>query len=477
MKKIFLFSMSIIFSASILIGCSKKQEENVSIEIWHYYNGAHKIAFDQLVMDFNETIGLEKGIIVEAFNQGDINNLQDKIIESVEEKVGASKLPNVLTAYSEIAYTLDQREILVDLEDYISNQEINEYIDSYIEEGRLGKGNKLKIFPIAKATEIMMVNKTDWDKFSKATGATINRLATWEGVRKTAELYYNWTDSLTEEENDGKAFFGRDALANYMIIGSKQLEKEIFHVDKGKVIVDIDKDAMRQLWDNYYIPYISGYYASYGRFSTDDAKIGEIIALVGSTTGAVYFPDKVTIGDKDSYNIELLALPVPNFKNTKPHAVQQGAGMVVLKSDQAHEQASVEFLKWFTEASRNLGFSIETGYLPVKKEAYEIAEAEDGFKQEIEKAPKQIQISFPVATGQMEEYDLYVNKAFENSSKARGVLESALETKAKVGREQVKELISQGMSHQEAVENFSTDQDFYDWLYKFGKNLREVVEP
>lgn len=32
-----------------------------------------------------------------------------------------------------------------------------------------------------------------------------------------AQRYYEWTDSLTPEENDGKALFGRDAMANYMI--------------------------------------------------------------------------------------------------------------------------------------------------------------------------------------------------------------------------------------------------------------------
>ena len=77
---------------------------------------------------------------------------------------------------------------------------------------------------------------------------------------------------------------------------------------------------------------------------------------------------------------------------------------------------------------------------------------------------------------QTKEYDLHINKAFGNSSKARYVLESALETKAKADREEIIELINQGLPYQEAVEQFSTDQEFYYWLYKFRKNLRKVVE-
>ena len=53
-----------------------------------------------------------------------------------------------------------------------------------------------------------MLNQTDWDKFASATGASLSDLATVEGVTKTAENYYNWTDGLTDAPNDGKAFFG-----------------------------------------------------------------------------------------------------------------------------------------------------------------------------------------------------------------------------------------------------------------------------
>lgn len=150
----------------ILGGCSKKKNENISLEVWHYYNGTHKIAFDELVLEFNESLGLEKGIIIEAFSQGSIGQLEEQIIESIDGKVGSNKIPNMVMAYSNLAYMLDQRDIIVDLENYIKEEELNEYIDSYIEEGRIGKDNKFKVFPTAKATEILMVNKTDWDKFA-----------------------------------------------------------------------------------------------------------------------------------------------------------------------------------------------------------------------------------------------------------------------------------------------------------------------
>lgn len=447
----------------MLTGCSKKEDDHVSLEIWHYYNGTQKVAFDQLVEEFNLTVGFEKNIIVEAFGQGNINQLEERLIQAAENKVGASKTPNIITTYSEIAYALDQKGMLTNLEAYLTDNEMDEYIDSYIEEGRLGENNQFKIFPTAKATEILMLNKTDWNKFSRATKVRTDALTTWEGLRKTSEMYYNWTDSLTTEKNDGKAFFGRDALANYMLIGSKQLGKEIFLVENDKVTVQIDSDIMRRLWDNYYIPYISGYYTSYGKFSTDDAKTGEIIALVGSTTGVTYFPQNVTLRNEECYDIELLVLPLPNFKNTSFDAVQQGAGMAVIKSNEAQEKASVEFLKWFTEDSRNLDFSKNTGYLPVKKVTYDIF------------LPSKLGNSTSIAMEQTKKYNLVYSKGFKNGGKAREILEKSMQEKAKADRQKVIELMAQGIRHKDAVAQFSTDRNFNMWLTEFQESLVGAV--
>ena len=68
----------------------------VSLELWHYYNGPQKVAFDEMVAEFNDTVGLEKGIIVEAFNQGSTNDLLTKVVDAANKKVGAADIPSCL---------------------------------------------------------------------------------------------------------------------------------------------------------------------------------------------------------------------------------------------------------------------------------------------------------------------------------------------------------------------------------------------
>ena len=69
----------------------------------------------------------------------------------------------------------------------------------------------------------MLFNDTDWQPFAEATGASYDDLATVEGLVDTAEKYYNWTDAQTAAPDDGKALFGRDAMANYMLVAHEQL--------------------------------------------------------------------------------------------------------------------------------------------------------------------------------------------------------------------------------------------------------------
>lgn len=100
-----------------------------------------------------------------------------------------------------------------------------------------------------------MLNKTDWEPFSEATGAKLDDLKTTEGITEVAEKYYEWTDSQTPDvPDDGKAFYGRDSMSNYFIIGMKQMGKEIFEVNDGKVTVNTDKELIHRLWENYYVP-------------------------------------------------------------------------------------------------------------------------------------------------------------------------------------------------------------------------------
>lgn len=454
-------------------GCAKSQknllnkDDPVTLSVWHYYNGVQQTMFDEMVNEFNQTVGMDQGVIVEAFSQNSISELNNAIIASIEEEVGAEELPNLFTAYAETAYLADQAGKLTDLSRYFTKEEQEEYISEYIEEGRLLSEDGLKIFPIAKSTEVMMINKTDWEQFALASGATTDDLATWEGLARTAEAYYEYTDAMTPDiENDGKAFFGRDSLANYVMIGAKQLEHPFANMEgNGTVSLSCDKETVRRLWDNYYVPYIKGYYTANSRFRSDDAKTGDIIALICSTTGAVYFPNAVTIDDDTSYPIEAMVIPVPDFEGKEGCIVQQGAGMCVTCADEKTEYACALFLKWFTEKERNIRYAVSSGYLPVKKAA------NDG--QYIDEVVKEDSISqimadtLYVAIDEINTNELYTAPPFDNSEKVRDFLGDYMAETVAVNREAALQRIGEGEDRETVIASYTDNAAFEEWYEGF----------
>ena len=98
----------------------------------------------------------------------------------------------------------------------------------------------------------MILNKTDWEPFAESTGVTLEDLTTIEGVVEVSRKYYEWTDDQTPEiPNDGKAFYGRDALPNYFFVGAQQLGQPLLKVENDQAHVNADQEVFRKLWDNY----------------------------------------------------------------------------------------------------------------------------------------------------------------------------------------------------------------------------------
>ena len=209
----------------------------------------HSRQLDQLISEFNATEGKEKGIYVEGYTQGSVGDLEKAVSDAVAGAVGAQSLPDIFSTYADTAYAVQKEGKLADLTPYFTKEEQAEYVDSYIQEGYFHDDSSLYLFPVAKSTEIMMINATDWQTFADATGASLDELSTLEGVTETAKRYYEWTDSLTPDvADDGKAFYGIDSMSNYFIIGMKQMGVDLFDVKDGKLTIRADKEKIRRLW-------------------------------------------------------------------------------------------------------------------------------------------------------------------------------------------------------------------------------------
>ena len=337
MKKLRLAAVCmLLLSATVLQGCSANDhgldpDKPITLTLWHYYSGSQKQAFDELVDEFNETQGKKQGISVDAVAKGSISNISADLKSSLEKKVNAPELPNIFAAYGDTAEDMEKAEKLVSINAYMSDEEMAEYVDDYMKDGILHNHDDVNIFPIAKATEVMVINKNKWDEFAKKEDVKLSDLDTWEGLAHVSEKYYTYSG--------GKAFFARDALMNYLNAGSEQLGTPLFTITGYSGSFTVSKETMRKLWNQYYVPFVKGYYTKNGRFASDDMKTEDVIACVASSAGATFFPKEIISDDGTGYAVKYIVRQVPNFEEKKSYAITQGAGMAVSKSDETHEYA------------------------------------------------------------------------------------------------------------------------------------------
>ncbi len=453
-------------SSSASSTASFSPDHPVSLTVWTYYNGDQLETFNKLVDTFNSTVGQEKGITVESSSQGSVNELESTVLDAAEAKVGAEALPNIFSAYADTAYTVDQMGLIADLSPYFTEEERAAYIEGYLTEGDFDGNGSIKIFPTAKSTELLFLNDTDWQTFADATGATYDDLATMEGLVDTAEKYYNWTK---EQTGTGMSLFGRDAMANYFLIGAEQLGCTLFDVKEGKMTLGLTEEVARKLWDNYYVPFVKGWFDAIGRFRSDDIKTGNIIGYVGSSSSATYFPTQVMTSDTESHDIALKVLPAPQFANAvKNVTVQQGAGMAVTNRSEAEVAASVEFLKWFTQPENNIAFAVGSGYLPVTHAANDM----DAIRASGLSLTDKMDAILTGAVEATNTLDLYTPPAFAGGADARNVLSYNLSDLASADRATIQERVDAGQSAEEAEAEFLTDDYFQSWYTAICSKLR-----
>ena len=202
-----------------------------------------------------------------------------------------------------------------------------------------------------------------------------------------------------------------------------------------------------------------GDFAASGRFRSDDIKIGSILAYIGSNSSATYFPTQVMLSDTESHDIELKVLPTPHFEGCEKVSVQQGAGMAVAKTTDAEVEASVVFLKWFTQPENNIAFAVGSGYLPVTHAANDM----DAIHSSGLALTDNMKNVLMEAVDAVNTNELYTTKAFEGGTDARSKLNYSMSDLATADRATVEERLAAGESAEEAEAEFLTDEYFEAW--------------
>jgi multiple sugar transport system substrate-binding protein len=430
----------------------KPDNTPVNLVIWNYYIGEQKKAFDAAVAEFNATVGRDEKIVVESVSKSDIPTLNKDIAAAANKEPGAETLPDMFFAYSDIAYALAEKGLLESFDAYVAPGTFDQFVPGFISEGKILDDGRTYMLPVAKSTEVITINRTDFDAFMAAVNedarfeaVSYDDFSTWEGIVGVSRIYYEWTEATTGE---GKALFGIDAIANFLISSNRQLGSELVTVKDGKGTLWLKRSVMERIWNTYYEPMVRGWFAAYGRFRSDDVKTGDLLAYLGSNTSGAYFPKQVFADNGETYPIDLMVMPMPVYAGGEQVAIQQGAGVAMIKSDARKAQAATKFLLWFSEPELNIGFSTMSSYIPVRKTAVEQLDA----RYAQNPPDDRIGMTLEQAIGQVVSgYTMYALRPYAGSYELRLVMENSLKEFCANARAKVLEDVAAGMDYETAV--------------------------
>ena len=426
-------ALSLILAGLLLLlsltGCSQKTkldpDDPVTLTMWHVYGSQTESPLNDSINEFNRTVGKEKGVVINVVSVSSSSAIDEALTAAAKNTPGVPALPDLFTAYPRVAEIIGYDKLL-NWNDYFTEQELDTFVDEFIEEGYFD--DKLLMLPVAKSTELLFVNQTQFDKFGSAANVSTESLSTFEGLFTACEKYYDWSD--------GQDMFQINDFYHYSLTGMAAFGED-FVVD-GKL--NLESEAFGKVWEPMAHAGIHGGLCLGDGYASDRWKTGEVISNIGSTAGILYLRDYVTYADNTTEDIETSILAYPHFANGDATVVHRGGGLFALKNeDDRKNEAAAIFAKWLTEKENSLGFVTKAGYLPVTNDAFDSLFANTDTVEN-----EKYRLLYNAVNGMADEYTYCEVPVFEDASDTQSSFEKNVKSVLSTAHEEYLRRVADG---------------------------------
>ena len=346
MKKMIALSL-LLMAGMMLFARGSKESGKTVVEIWHSNSGPSGTAFDEIVDDFNSTIGEEKGIVIEAIYQGLANDVLTKVKAAASADI--SSLPDI--AQLDATACLDMRNA-----DYLilpesADIEISEIHPAAIEALMSDKG--LLGVPFNASSLLFYYNKTLFDSLSLNPPETLDdfaAIAPLLGEKDSTGKVTRYAFAGVPATYELGAFIGAQKGLSYMVDEANGHSGTPRHVlfDKEGTFANF-LDHWKRLYDTGYLNNItsgvSTEFAS-GRAATMLASSSNLSTVINTVGG----------------RFEVGTAFVPKTDNEATGGVNIGGG--ALFSFRGSEAVKT-VLEYLISENVQLEWAEKTGYIPV----------------------------------------------------------------------------------------------------------------
>ena len=370
MKKRLLSLLLLCTLVFALSGCGGKtllnKKKPVSLSFWHVYGEQAGSPMDLLVQEFNRTVGQERGVQVQVTGMSSASQIGGYLKEAQSGSKDVQEMPDLFTCHIIDALELGE-DNLVPWNEQFTPDELSDFIPGFLSDGTAEDG-RLLIFPVSKSTQLLMCNGSGFDRFSAATGVGYEDLATWEGFYDAAGRFYDWSD---------KPFCALDYPIRAVELCAMEHGSGDFYTENGWY--DTDNAVFKESWMQFARSLAQGHVVVSDLYSNTQVMTGDVVCGLGSSAAILYYNDTVTYPDNTQEPMNLHVLPMPKTAGADALMTQAGVGLCAYKTTEQKAEAAALFVRWLTEAERNLDFVAQTGYMPVRSGAFDAITDYDNF--------------------------------------------------------------------------------------------------
>lgn len=328
-----------------------------TLTMWHVYGEQVNSPMNDIIEQFNSTVGKDKGIIINVTLMSNASQIGKKLKDAQTGKAGSKEMPDLFFCHSGDARGLGTDNLL-NWNDYFSPSELDNFVPDFLSDGMVD--DKLVVFPVSKSTYMLFIAGGVFDRFAAAKDVSLSDLATWKGFFSVAEKYYEWSG--------GKPFCAIDYLIRLAELCAMSEGENILYKDGW---YDTNNPALTNAYEMFATSIAKGHIVVSDLYSNTQVMTGQTCAGIGSSASVLYYNDEITYPDNTSEAMNLKVLPLPQQTGKQKVATQSGVGLCAYKTTDIKTEAATVFAKWFTEERRNVDFVLSTGYMPVRTGAFD----------------------------------------------------------------------------------------------------------
>ena len=352
MRRLILIISSLLIGAVLFAG-GASESGKTTVEIWHSNAGIAGNAFEEIVDEFNSTIGEEKGIVIEPIYQGAANDVLTKV--KAAATADRSSLPNIAQLDATACLDMKNADYLILPQDI--NLDTSYIMPSAIEALMSDRG--LLGIPFNASSLLFFYNKTLFDSLSLDPPETLDDFA------EIAPL-------LGEKDSNGKitryAFAGVPATYELgTFIGAQNglsyfVDMQNGHMGTPEKVLLEDEGTFRNFLVHWKNLYDTGWVNNITSGISTEFAAGRTATMLSSSS------DIASVIKNVGGRFEVGTAFVPKTDENATGGVNIGGGSFFIFTP---SDAVRTVLEYFISENVQLKWAEETGYMPINTDLYD----------------------------------------------------------------------------------------------------------